>query len=334
MADALTLAPPADPKAPELDPTFNAPSTTGKPVNRLELAKNAFNTFATSTAPQYQADLRLATQAAAGKGQIGSGGLRTNYGNLANTRALALDTKRDTLINDAITGSIEDQRYADSDANAKAGLGIQRLTLEQQGKQFDKSLAETVAGRQQQGSQFTASLALQKAGLTGLFEDGTKTFAQKQADVQKAIDERRLSVEEGSLALQKLAQAAALTGKNADGTDTFAAQQSAAQLQLQKDQLAQTGANFGLSLAQQKELATIADKTQNRQIDVSSAQGKNALLLELARIMGAKDSDIDENFLAAIAAALGIALPKTDNTTTPPPVGTGATNGDPTTEGG
>src|ERR1700754_3960705 len=80
-----------------------------------------------------------------------------------------------------------------------------------------------------------------------------------------------------------------------------------------KEQLAAEGDLFGASLAQQKELATLVDKTQNRQIDVSSAQGQNALLLELARIMGAKDlSSIPPEFLASIAKALGMGVPDKD----------------------
>lgn len=95
-------------------------------------------------------------------------------------------------------------------------------------------------------------------------------------------------------------------------------------IQLAKDQLAQTGAQFGLSLAQQKDLATLADKTANRQLDITTAYGQNSLLLELAKIMGGTTGNVDPNFIASVAKALGLAnlpVPVTPTTATPTPIG-------------
>lgn len=309
-APALELEQPEDPTKPKKSASGlsfaplsseypNAPSTTGQPVNRLQLATNAFDTFERSTAPAYKADLRLATQQAAGKGQIGSGGLRTTYGNLANQRALALDTQRDTLINDAVKGTIADQQAAEANALNKYNADTSRL-----GVTGNLELAKS--GQQIQQNQFAQRLTL-----------------DQQA---QAIDEKYKS---GQLSLAQRSQALAELVASQQNT------QEAARLQLAKEQMAQTATQFGLSLAQQKELATIADKTANRQIDVSTKQGRNALILELARILGTKDSNLDPDFVKAIMASLGIALPEqkdekeNDQTTTEQ-----KNSGEPVTEGG
>lgn len=279
-----------DPTKPKLslakpDAAFDAPSTLGQPVNRLALAEKAFNTFSTSTAPQYQADLRLATQKAAGAGNLGSGQLRTSYGNLANQRALSLDTQRDKLINDAVTGTIEDQRYADTSSLNRYNADTQRL-----GVTGNLELAKT--GQQIQQSQFEKTQSQQAQQ----FEKNFTLQSAAQA-LNEKVQTGQLTIAQAQLALAQLAQ-----------------QQSTAletqKLQLAKDQLKQTGEQFGLSLQQQKDLAELANATQKYGIDANTAQGKNALLLELARIMGAKDSNIDPAFFEAIAAALGIAVPQ------------------------
>lgn len=343
-------------------------STTGTPQNRLQLATSAFDTFAKSTAPQYTADLREATHAAAGKGQIGSGGLRTTYGNLANQRALALDTEQSNLINSATTATIGDQQAADANALgrynadtsrlgtigsldvAKGTLGLETqkaaTSADQSQQQIDlaKKTADINAAYQagtltlaQKNQQLAELQNTQQYGLAGEQLNLAKTgqaadianqqaqlglatqheatsaeqtqqqidLAKKQTDIDAQYKAGTLTLAQRNQALAELAQAQghdlAATGQAAD----IANQQG--QLQLAKDQLAQSGAQFGLSLAQQKELATLADKTANRQLDISSAQGQASLALELARIMGAKDTNaLDPTFLQAITKALGI----------------------------
>lgn len=336
----LTAAPAAAPAAPtsntlSLAPSTplpteypSAPSTTGTPQNRLQLAQTAFDTFAKSTAPQYTADLRQATQMAAGKGQIGSGGLRTTYGNLANQRSLALDTARDNLINQAVTGTIADQQAAANTAIAQQNADTSRLGT-------------------------TGSLSLQQAGLTGTL-NGEQTLAAKQQEIQTKVALGQLTVEQGQLELAKLSQQTA-AGQAQQGLD-LQKQAEAAQekyqagqlsladrdqalrelaqsqgntleqekLTLAKDQLDQQGKQFGLSLAQQKDLAELADATQNRQLDISSAQGQNTLIVELARIMGTSTENIDPRFIDAVEKALGITLAPGTATTKP---GTTATPG-------
>lgn len=393
----------------------SAASTTGTPQNRLQLATNAFDTFARSSEPAYAADLRQATQAAAGKGQIGSGGLRTTYGNLANQRSLALDTQRDSLINAATTGTIADQQAADANRIAQQNADTSRIgtTGNLETARGTLALAQGEATGTVNGQQTVAArqadqdAAIRTAGLTGIL-NGTETLQAKQDAINAAIAQGHLTNEQGQLALSQLAQsqsntqatgrlaldtttaaqsnanaagrlaldttgqqnqaqqaAAALAlntraegasegqaagrlaldtttaaNANANATGRLAldttgqqnqAQQAAASLQLSRDQLTQAGQQFGLSQAQQLQLATLADRTQNRQLDISGAQGQNTLLLELARIMGDKANTAPPEFLATIARALGIADPNNRTTTTTPTATTTTTN---TTGGG
>jgi hypothetical protein len=78
-------------------------------VDRTKLAQQMFDTFAQSTQPAYDASLRDATRYAAGAGRIGSGDLRTSYGNLANQRNQQLSTAQQQLTENALEGSIGDQ---------------------------------------------------------------------------------------------------------------------------------------------------------------------------------------------------------------------------------
>ncbi len=172
-------------------PPMTFPSTQVDPNRRLGLAQSAYDTFAEQDAPRYTHDLRLATQQAAGQGRVGSGMLRTSYGDLNANRELRLEGERERLMNAAVEGQIGDE-------------------------------------------------------------------------------------------------------------------QEAARLDFQKAQAVQQAAQFGASLAQQKELAELADKTANRQLDLSTVQGKNALLLELARIMGGPSGNVDPAFIAAILKTFGV----------------------------
>lgn len=162
------------------------------------------------------------------------------------------------------------------------GLEGQRLDLAKEG--------QAASIRQSQ-----AALALQeKLGLGGLSAEQQRiAIAQKQQEIEQAYQMKQISLAERNMALNELAQS---QGHESEQE----------RIGLAREQLAQTGQQFGLSLAQQKELATLADKTSNRQLDISSTQGRNMLLLELARIMGGPSGNVDPNFLATVARALGM----------------------------
>lgn len=95
--------------------------TPGASLDRFALANQQYDTYASSTDPQYQAALRDAARAAAATGQLGSGMLRTSYGDLANTRAQSLQNERDTLFQNALQGSVQDAQTQFSDLLAEQG---------------------------------------------------------------------------------------------------------------------------------------------------------------------------------------------------------------------
>jgi hypothetical protein len=78
-------------------------------VDRTKLAQQMFDTFTEATNPAYEASIRDATRAGAGAGRIGSGQLRTSYGNLADQRNRQLSTAQQQFMENALEGSIGDQ---------------------------------------------------------------------------------------------------------------------------------------------------------------------------------------------------------------------------------
>lgn len=78
-------------------------------VDRFNLARQQFDTFVQATDPQYQAALRQANRYGAATGRLGSGDLRTDFGNLAQQRDLQLRTAQNEFLQNALGGSIEDQ---------------------------------------------------------------------------------------------------------------------------------------------------------------------------------------------------------------------------------
>lgn len=327
-------------------PTVAAPAA---PVDRVALASQAFDTLQKSREGGDRRALEAVTSQAAGLGQLGSGQWRSALTNANAERQIQLDTARDQLINQATEGSIADASTAYQQALAssqlalaselgRGGLDVSKgqLDLAREGQdasidlardQFDLSrelglenlsldqarqaLAEKVANGQL--SQADADLALRQKeqSESSAARDTQLDLAREGFDFQKeraAIEDRfregQMSLAERDQALRELAQS---QGNEND-------QQ---RLELAREQLAQTAAQFGASQQQQMELARLADATQNRQIDVSTAQGQNALLLELARIMGGPSGNVDPNFLRAVAAALGMPLANNPNGTTP-----------------
>lgn len=110
----------------------------GAGVDRVRLAQDAFDTFQKSSDPAYQAAVREAISNGAALGQIGSGGLRTSVGNLANARQNTLENERATLTNNALTGSIDD---------AYKNIGIAQ---QQQGFQANQQQTAFGQGTQQE----------------------------------------------------------------------------------------------------------------------------------------------------------------------------------------
>lgn len=209
---------------------------------------------------------------------------------------------------------------------------IQQAVTDKTLSQEDAKIALAQLSNAQQNTLQTEQLGLQKTGqaaqiaaqLKGLSLDEAKLELDKQvASGQLSLAERNqaLAAKEqaegsaarsGSLQLAQTGQAAdisaRLQGLSLDQAKYYlGAEQFEKQLALQKDQLQTQAAQFGASQEQQLALAKLADATNNREIDVRTEQGQNALLLELARIMGGPSGNVDPKFIQAIAATLGIA---------------------------
>jgi len=143
--------------------------TPGASVDRFKLAGQQFGTFANSTQSAFDAALRDANRAAAATGRLGSGMLRTSFGDLANQRNQQLQTSRDTLFQNALLGSVQDaqqnfnnllaerafQEGAQNQAFNQAITGIQtqdQLT----NSAFNRAYQQNIAG--QSGNPYDAQL--------------------------------------------------------------------------------------------------------------------------------------------------------------------------------
>lgn len=95
---------PTDPNNPLTAQTI----TPGATADRYAIAQQRWDQFQQSTDPAYQAVLRQANRYGAAQGRLGSGSLRTEFGNLANLRNQQLDTAREGFLTNALEGSIDD----------------------------------------------------------------------------------------------------------------------------------------------------------------------------------------------------------------------------------
>lgn len=130
----------------------------GPMADRFKIAQDQWQNFVNATDPQYQAALRDAQSRAFGAGRGVSGALRTSLGDLANQRSLALDTQKNSFLNNALSGSIED-------AYRNLGIAQQQQAFQagQQGTAFNQALQQLMAGSQGDPSQ----IALMLSGIFG-----------------------------------------------------------------------------------------------------------------------------------------------------------------------
>jgi hypothetical protein len=151
--------------------------TPGAGVDRVALAADRFKTFTASTAPAYQAALRDANRMGAAAGGLGSGQLRTSFGDLGLARTNQLQTASDTLQQNALDGSIED---------GWRGIGLaerqQGFQRGQQGDAFQEALARWNAGNM--GGTGSSSQAAYGANVAGQGQDALSalnTYARNGA---------------------------------------------------------------------------------------------------------------------------------------------------------
>lgn len=116
--------------------------TPGSLADRFKLAQDRFATFANSTEPAYQAALRDANRMGAAQGRIGSGDLRTSFGDLALNRSRDLTNSRDSLFQNALEGTIGDTWNGIGLAERQQGFQNQ-----QQRDAFEQMLQRFYAGQ-------------------------------------------------------------------------------------------------------------------------------------------------------------------------------------------
>lgn len=154
-------------------------------VDRFNLARQQFDTFVQGTDPQYQAALRQANRYGAATGRLGSGDLRTDFGNLAQQRDLQLRTAQNEFLQGALGGSIEDQFRDIGIAQQQQGFQNQ-----QQQQAFENELRRLGFSEEMLNSAFGRALQTYMAGQAGGTGSATGvTVGQNQmAQGQSALD--------------------------------------------------------------------------------------------------------------------------------------------------
>lgn len=154
----------------------NKTITPGAGVDRLALAKSNFENFRTSTEPEYQAELRDASQQAAGAGQIGSGMARGRLGDIGTARATQLQANQTQNLNNATEGSIGDsynnigiaqqqQGFQNSQQQQAFQQQLEQQQLEEMLRNGQFGRSATTLGLGDQGN--PSDIALQLAGIYG-----------------------------------------------------------------------------------------------------------------------------------------------------------------------
>ena len=210
--------------------------TPGPAVDRMALAQKAWDTSTAQSAPAYQASLSQAKQQAAGVGQLGSGMLRTQLGNLALVRQRDMDSERQRLMNDAITGSIADQYQ-----NVGIAQQQQQFQAAQQTTDFEQKLAAQQAQLQQQLGMGNLGVSQQQANTQQLGTTGNLALGQAQLAQQGSQFGQSLTLDQQKQALDDKVRSGQLTIEQANQ-------------QLEQARLAQQGSQFSLTLAQQKSM--------------------------------------------------------------------------------
>lgn len=142
--------------------------TPGAGTDRFGIAQQQFQNYAQQTAPQYDASIRSATAAGMGAGRMGSGMLRTSYGDLANQRNQQLQNAGNSFLTDALNGSIGDAYNNIGIAQQQQGFqaGQQQNAFNQalQTGQFNNATQAQQFGQGVTTSQLAAALQGQQFG--------------------------------------------------------------------------------------------------------------------------------------------------------------------------
>lgn len=136
------------------NPLTNQTLSVGNTADPVQQALAAWQTFQQATDPQYKASLRDAVRMASSGGAIGSGALNTSIGDIASTRANALDTARQSLLENAL-GTKNENAYRDVGI-AQQQQGFQN---QQQTQAFNQALQQLLAGSSGDPSQIMLALS-------------------------------------------------------------------------------------------------------------------------------------------------------------------------------
>ena len=131
-------------------------------ADRFALAQQKMLDFVNQSNPAYQAALREATQRSAAAGGLGSGMLRTSYGNAELARENQMNTARNQFLTNALEGTI-------GDAYKNADLATQQQGFQntQQQDAFRNQILQQELANQMQQQGFNQAMQQLNSGSTG-----------------------------------------------------------------------------------------------------------------------------------------------------------------------
>ena len=131
-------------------------------ADRFALAQQKMSDFVNQSNPAYQAALREATQRSAAAGGLGSGMLRTSYGNAELARENQMNTAQNQFLTNALEGTI-------GDAYKNADLATQQQGFQntQQQDAFRNQMLQQELANQMQQQGFNQAMQQLNSGSTG-----------------------------------------------------------------------------------------------------------------------------------------------------------------------
>lgn len=250
--------------------------TPGAVTDPVSIAQQSFQTFAQQSDPYYQKALRDATAAGAAKGQLGSGQLRTSYGDLANQRNLQLQGEEQSLLQNALT---------QANANAYQNVGVAQQQQQFQAQQQQAAYNQALQNAQQalNAQLGLGTLGVQQGALTGTYGGQQTLGAQQLAQQGSQFGQ--------SLGLQQQAQ-------------NLAQQLGLGNLSLGQQSLAQQGTQFGQSLAAQQAQNAAQNQLAQQQLALNSQLGLGNLGVQQGQLSLAQQGQAEQYGLQQAAQAL------------------------------
>lgn len=168
--------PTTSPAGPTLSPTTpqnaltNSTITPGPATDEYGIAQQQLANWQKANAPQLQANITQAERAAASQGAVGSGGLNTTLGNIANQFNLQQETQGNQFLSNALQQSIQNAYQNIAVAQQQQGFQAQ-----QEGTAFNQGVTQTQLNSALQSTAFNQALQQFLGGTSG---DPTQTMQQ------------------------------------------------------------------------------------------------------------------------------------------------------------